>query len=103
MCTRLLTAIHWLFWWNRLSQRKTSYCSREVTPVINPPRHIPVSLKMKLNEELDWIITPTEEPTGWVSSLVIVEKPNEQWWICLDPQHLNQAVKCPLTKKQAEI
>ena len=24
------------------------------------------------------VITPIEEPTGWVSSLVIVEKPNGQ-------------------------
>ena len=39
------------------------------------------------------IITPIEEPTDWVSSLVIVEKPNGQLQICLDPQHLNQAVK----------
>ena len=56
---------------------------REVPPVINPPRCIPASLKMKLNEELYRmvkmeIITPIEEPTDWVSSLVIDEKPNGQ-------------------------
>ena len=82
MCTRLLTAIHCLFWRNRLSQGKNHIVvDREVPPTINPPRHIPTSLKMRLNEELDRmvkieIITPIEEPTDWVSSLVIVEKPN---------------------------
>ena len=50
-------------------------------PAINPPRCIPASLKMKLIEELNRmvkmeVITPTEEPTDWVSSLVIVETPN---------------------------
>ena len=53
---------------------------------------------MKLNEELDRmvkmeIITPIEEPADWVSNLVIAEKPNGQLEICLDPQHLNQAIK----------
>ena len=42
---------------------------------------------MKLNDELDRmvkmeIITPIEEPTDWVSSLVIVEKPNGLLRIC---------------------
>ena len=41
------------------------------------------------------IITPIEEPTDWVSRLVIVEKPNGQLRICLDPRHLNQAIKRP--------
>ena len=41
------------------------------------------------------IITPIEEPTDWVSSLVIVEKPNGQLRICLDPRHLNQVIKRP--------
>ena len=45
---------------------------------------------MKLNEELDRmvkieIITSIEEPTDWVSSLVIGEKPNGQLQTCLDP------------------
>ena len=41
------------------------------------------------------IITPIEEPTDWVSSLVIAEKPNGQLRICLDPWCLNQAIKHP--------
>ena len=67
---------------------------REVPPVMNPPRHITASLKIKLNMS-GQVITATEETTDWVSSLVIVEKPNGQLRICLDPRHLNQAIKLP--------
>ena len=44
--------------------------------------------KMKIN-------TPIEEPKDWISSLVIVKKPNGQLKICLGPQHVNQAIKHP--------
>ena len=56
----------------------------QVLSVIKYPlRRIPVLLEAKLNEELDRLvktefITPIEEPADWVSSLVIVEKPNGQ-------------------------
>ena len=39
------------------------------------------------------VITPVQEPTDWVSSLVIVEKPNGSLGICLDPKDLNAAIK----------
>ena len=39
------------------------------------------------------IIKPVDEPTDWVSGLVIVEKPNGKHQICLDPRPLNQAIK----------
>ena len=69
-------------------------------PVINSPLRMLASLKKKLNEELNRmvkmeIITPIEEPTDWVSSLVIVEKPSGQLRIGLDPQHLSQTIKRP--------
>ena len=81
-----------------LKEKQKIVVDREVPPVTDPPSRIPMSLKMRLNEELDRmvkmeIITSIEEPTDWVSSLVIVEKPNGQLQICLDPQHLNQAIK----------
>ena len=38
------------------------------------------------------IITKVTEPTEWVNSLVIVEKPNKLR-ICLDPKHLNSSIK----------
>ena len=41
------------------------------------------------------IISPIEEPTDWVSSLGIVETPDGQLRIYLDPRLLNQAIKRP--------
>ena len=81
-----------------LKEKHHIVVDRELPPVINPPRRIPASLKMRLNEELDRmvkmeIITPIEEPTDWVSSLVIAEKLNGQLRICLDSRHLNQVIK----------
>ena len=68
-----------------------------VTPVVHPPRRVPVARKQQLKTELDKmvqeeIIAPVETPTSWVSSLVCVEKPNKLR-ICLDPQDLNKAIK----------
>ena len=39
------------------------------------------------------IIVPVNEPTNWVSSLVMVEKPNENLRVCLDPRNINKANK----------
>ena len=67
-----------------------------VRPVVHPPRKVPVALRDRLKEELDklvkeGIITPVTEPTKWVSSLVLVNKP-EKLRICIDPQDLNKAL-----------
>ena len=50
-------------------------------PVVHLPRRVPVALKGKLKRELErlqslGIIEKVIEPTPWVSSLVIVQKPN---------------------------
>ena len=45
------------------------------------------------------VIIKEEEPTNWVSSLVVTEKPNGKLRVCIDSQHLNKALKrshCPL-------
>ena len=39
------------------------------------------------------VICRVEEPTDWVSSMAIVEKPDGRLRICLDPRHLNKAIK----------
>ena len=39
------------------------------------------------------IITKVEQPTKWVSPIVVVKKPNGDVRICLDPVDLNKAVK----------
>ena len=38
------------------------------------------------------ILTPVNEPTDWVSSMVTVVKPNKSR-ICIDPKDLNRAIK----------
>ena len=69
-----------------------------MTPVIHAPRRVPVTLRPKSKEELERmkildIIEPVYEPSDWVSSLVIVQKPNGSLRFCLDPSDLNQAIK----------
>lgn len=56
------------------------YLEANAVPVVNPPRRIPEALKSKLKVELDCmekdrIIEKVSEPTGWVNSMVVVEKP----------------------------
>ena len=70
----------------------------DVKPVIHPPRRVPYALLDKYKKELDEmvnlkIIVPVTEPTDWVSSIVIAEKPNGSLRICLDPKDLNKAIK----------
>ena len=69
-----------------------------MTPVIHAPRRVPVALRPKLKEELERVkrldlIEPVNEPSYWVSSLVIVQRPNGSLRVCLDPSDLNQAIK----------
>ena len=70
------------------------------TPVVHPPRRVPVALKGKLKKELDrlqslGIIEQDTEPTPWVSSLVTVLKPNGQIRVCIDPKDLNRVLPDP--------
>lgn len=39
------------------------------------------------------MICKVHKPTDWVSSLVVVEKPNGKLRVCIDPAHLNKALK----------
>ena len=69
-----------------------------VTPVVNPPRTIPAALRDRVKTELEdmekrGVIRRVDEPTDWVSSMAIVEKPDGSLRICLDPRHLNKAIK----------
>ena len=51
-------------------------------------------LKQRLTrvEELG-VIKPVDTPTDWVSSPVLVKKPNGKLRVCIDPQPLNKALK----------
>ena len=69
--------------------------NREMGPVHHAPRRVPVA---RLKEELDRmtkqeIIAPVVAPTPWVSSMVVVPKPNGKLRICLDPKELNKAIQ----------
>ena len=69
-----------------------------VTPVIHAPRRVPLSIQPKLKQTFEAMvktdtIVKRDEPTDWVSSLLLVEKPNCKIRLCLDPTDLNRAIK----------
>ena len=71
---------------------------KSVAPSIMPPRCVPLSLKERLKQELTRLeranlMKREEEPTDWVSSLVVTEKPNGKLRVCIDLQRLNTALK----------
>ena len=67
------------------------------TPVVHPPRRVPVALREPLKEELQrmeklGVIKKCTEPTAWVHSLVVAKKKNDKLRVCLHPSDLNRAV-----------
>ena len=69
-----------------------------VPPVQLPARKPPVALKEKYQEALNRlveivIIAKVSDPTEWISSTVVVMKPNGKIRLCLDPRPLNKALK----------
>ena len=72
--------------------------SKDVQPVVHPPRRVPVPKKEAMKAELDRmvadkIVTPVTEPTDWVSSVLAVPKKDGSVRICLDPKDLNTTIK----------
>ena len=83
---------------NKMGGKLQLEVDNKVTPVVIPPRRVPVAIKVRLKEELDHLesleVTRREdEPTEWVSSMAVTQKPNGKVRVCLDPKHLNQAWK----------
>lgn len=77
--------------------RASPHSDRSRSPVIHPPRRVPVALKGKIVKELQrmeqlGVIIRQHDPTDWVNSMVTVVKPNKIR-ICIDPQDLNKAIK----------
>ena len=69
-----------------------------VTPVVAATRRVPIALREPLIIELDKlqamnVITPVDQPTDWVSNVVVALKKNGKLRICIDPHHLNKALK----------
>ena len=69
-----------------------------VQPVQLPPRGVPLAVKDKLKAELERlsnmeIITKVDDPTDWISSLVVTTKRNGKVRLCIDPKPLNNALR----------
>ena len=70
----------------------------DVPPVINSSRPIPAAIREETKRELDTlerkgIITKVTTPTPWVSNMVVVRKKSGKVRVCIDPIHLNKAIK----------
>ena len=70
---------------------------KDVRPVQNNPRRVPVPVRQELEQKLDEltnlkIIEKVTVPTPWISSMVVVKKPGKLR-ICLDPNKLNTAIQ----------
>ncbi|GBO41607.1 Transposon Ty3-G Gag-Pol polyprotein [Araneus ventricosus] len=70
----------------------------DATPVVRPPRRVPLTVKPKLELKLkeleaQGIIAKVDQPKEWVSNIVIIEKANGTIRICLDPQDLKKVIK----------
>ena len=84
-----------------LGRLKDSYSIEiddSIRPVVHAPRRIPVPMRSKVHDKLEQlvnegVITPVTDATYWVSSMVVVHKPNGQIRLCLDPKDLNVAIR----------
>ena len=63
------------------------------------PRKIPVAIKEEIMKKTDEstvkkIVAKVNEPTDWISTMVVVKKPQSYWLcICIDPRNLDQAIQ----------
>ena len=69
-----------------------------VKPVIQPYRRVPFALRAKVEEELErleksGVVEKVEEPTTWVSPIVIQQKSSGDIRICVDMGAPNVAIK----------
>jgi len=69
-----------------------------VLPNVFPSQRVPFAIKPKLKTELErltdiGVLMPVDEPTNWVSHLVIAMKESGDLHLCLDPKQLNKALK----------
>jgi hypothetical protein len=69
-----------------------------VMPEISASRRVPVALKPTLKIELEkmaeqGVIEPVDEPTDWVSSMVVAVKKSGDLRMCIDLCPLNRALK----------
>ena len=70
----------------------------DAKPSITPSQRVPTALREKFKVELDrlegqGVLAKVDEPTPWVSSVVLATKKSGALRICIDPRPLNQALK----------
>ncbi|KAK7865355.1 hypothetical protein R5R35_006836 [Gryllus longicercus] len=70
----------------------------DAVPKVSACRKIPFKLRDKVKDELNRmeklnIIQKVTAPTDWVNPIVVVNKPDKNVRICLDPFELNNAIK----------
>nr|XP_050038499.1 uncharacterized protein K02A2.6-like [Dermacentor andersoni] len=70
----------------------------DARPIALPSRRVPRALKEPLRQELDrmeaeGIIIRMQDPTDWVSPLVIVTKKNGRLRVCMDPRRVNEGIR----------
>lgn len=76
---------------------------KDHTPVVYPPRRVPVTLRPKVKRELQCmeqlgVIERVHEATEWMNSMVTVTKPNGKLRICIDPQDLRVRVRAEICR-----
>lgn len=69
----------------------------DVAPVVQPYRRIPVALEERVDKKIDellsqGVIEPVNEPSKWVSPVVVVPK-GDDIRICVDMRRANEAVE----------
>ena len=82
-----------------LGMLKTHYHMRideNIEPIVSAARQIPYSQRDRVETELKrmeklGVIPKDEEPTDWVNTIIVVNKPNGKVRLCLAPQRLNSA------------
>ncbi|XP_068707557.1 uncharacterized protein [Montipora foliosa] len=75
------------------------HVNKDVKPVAQPVRRLPFGLREKVDKELDELLKEDiiekvpNGPTGWVSPLVVVPKPDGDIRICVDMRRANEAIE----------
>ncbi|KAI8506116.1 hypothetical protein Bbelb_164690 [Branchiostoma belcheri] len=76
----------------------TLHIDETVRPIAQPLRRVPYGLRDKVDKKLDELLemdiieVVPEEPTGWVSPLVVVPKQDGDIRVCVDMRRANEAI-----------
>ena len=83
---------------DRQMEEDAIFQDETVKPVVHAPRKVTVATRDTVEKELtrtvgEGVLAKVTQPTPWVSSLMIVPKPNGTLRICIDPRDLNKAIQ----------